>query len=424
VAQHTLWLLNSSAATYFWGNLQVDGSAPGPAAGYGWVVNTVAPTKYCQLKMNNHRPSADFGGSSGLAASSGPVFNTGASWGDSYRSTTTISDTLASGAWQFTLGVMSQTGGTQQGHFQVRLWASVNADGSSPRELTSGPVAGSTCAALSSSFTSISANVSWSAPTITLTNEYLFIQFEWVIDNAGGGAGDDVGFYISNCSITTPLFVAPPFVPDFQFWQSVPSPPAPKPFYGSANYEVLSSSLALTPTLTQTNFEFWQSVPVCASEGPQLKGKASGVLAGYPSVPPFVANLEFWQSAPARASEGPQLKGQAGYALTALQPFVPNLKFWQSAPLPIADLSSSGQVSYALGHPVASVLPFIPNLQIWQSVLPLVPTLSYGGQVGYEMLSSIFGIHDPYAVVLDDVQLYKAGLSDALTYEATLSDQS
>jgi uncharacterized protein (TIGR02217 family) len=50
----------------------------------------------------------------------------------------------------------------------------------------------------------MSADISWSAPAVTLTAEYLFVQLEWVIDVAGTASGDDVRFYISLCSFTAP----------------------------------------------------------------------------------------------------------------------------------------------------------------------------------------------------------------------------
>jgi len=610
VTQHTFWLLNSSAATYFWGDLQVDGSAPGAAAGYGWVVGTLTPTKYCLFKMNNHRPSADFGGSSGLAASTGPV--TGGSTADSYRSTTTINDTLDAGfggKWAFKLGIMSTIAGTQQGHFQVRVWASTHADGSSPRELTSGPVAGSTCAPLSLSYTSFPAPIVWTAPTITLTNEYLFFQLEWVVDNAGGGAGDDVGFYISTSSVVTPsgnlsidgaqpgtatsnnvvsaaalttvqagdIIIAYVYAEwaqsvgaagsvsgisgggltwnkrasqslfgqgqstnsdysDLELWWAY-APTAlssvtitatfTKPggnnfdaaainvfgvtgFFGTtyslnpwdshislpatgtlafaaanpacvlstsnartmvigaagaslasldfnsayleAGYTGIVSGTVVGPTniatcsvqfrnfaTVQTNltvdysdagtegwifigdalsvfgavappfvadFEFWQSAPARASEGPPLKGLASGVLAGYPSAPapPIIPNLPYWRTIPSQPSAGPPLDGLSNQILMgypnnpantyALQQT--SFEYWGGVPTVTPQpIPPRGSPNFELGLPIVTGIPTMPNYLYWQGVLnqipqPVTPTPNFDSSYNVPVPSGTF----------------------------------
>ena len=188
----TFYLLASTAGSSNpgWGDLQIGGSAPGSAAYSGWIVDTVAPTKYCLANIPNELASSGFGASTTLTASP--------SIGDSYRSQTAITASYASGTWALTIAMMNSVAGGQKGHLRMRAWASTNSNGTSARELTSGAVVGSTTPSMPSTFTPYDASISWSAaPSITLSSEYLFFQFEWVIDTAASSCGR----YSSNLNV-------------------------------------------------------------------------------------------------------------------------------------------------------------------------------------------------------------------------------
>ena len=115
------------------------------------------------------------------------------------------SGVFASGNWTFTWNARASTVGLV-GRLGMRVWASVNADGSSARELTSGEVFSSSVT-LS---TTVNTNwaITWAAPTITLTNEYLFFQLEYQEQTTAGGSNSDNALFRVGSSIVTTNFAA------------------------------------------------------------------------------------------------------------------------------------------------------------------------------------------------------------------------
>ena len=173
----------------------------------GWVVDTVTATKYALMTAPNNPASTAFTSGSPLSSATGPGL------GDSFRTELASSTTYASGTWAFTIAVLASSANSQKGHLRMRVWASTSSAGTSPRELTGSIVAGNVTPAMTVAFTSYDASLSWSAPSITLSAEYLFFQFEWAIDQAGSGSGSDVKFSVGSCYFTT----SSPAAPQIQF---------------------------------------------------------------------------------------------------------------------------------------------------------------------------------------------------------------
>lgn len=113
-----------------------------------------------------------------------PTAALAASASDCWRSETTLTGTFAAGTWTFNLRI-DDTQFSSGGSFALdfRLWRSVNANGSSPTQITSGIVRGA-------SVTDTTELIDLSATTpslgsVTLSNEYLFLQV--AVSNDGTG---------------------------------------------------------------------------------------------------------------------------------------------------------------------------------------------------------------------------------------------
>jgi hypothetical protein len=95
------------------------------------------------------------------------------------------------------------------GQVKFRLWRSVNADGSAATQITPGWQASSTiewtAASQDQAF-----QITWSpGGTVTLTNEYLFLEIEWSIVGTGGNSNLYVWWVLNNGAaemLTTPDF--------------------------------------------------------------------------------------------------------------------------------------------------------------------------------------------------------------------------
>lgn len=206
LAQKTYYFLNSPVN--FSGNnflaLQ-DGGIP-PSGSYdegGWFVGTTAPTVYSLFYATAERLAGTFQGSTTLTA------NPDHTNGDCYVTPAPLSGTIPAGNWVFTMAVDANTAHGQAGHLQMRVFAATGQDGSGARLLSGSPlVTGS--ATLATAYVIYPTDLVWNAPAVTLANEYLLFQMEWVIETAGSDASDDVRFHIGSylgspmTSIVTP----------------------------------------------------------------------------------------------------------------------------------------------------------------------------------------------------------------------------
>lgn len=204
MTQHLFWYVDTGVTGYNGGELRDGAPQPGVVieAG-GWVVGTNPANRFGIQEYSGGCPAGDFAGTTRLT---NPPVNT-PNKADCFRSANALTTTFDAGTWQWSMSVASAAAADgQRGHFQIKVWKSSNADGSSATELTSGvPIAGLECPAINGTFTRYAgADISWAAPEISLSAEYLFVQHEWVTDVAGTNSSDDVRLWIHNCSILTP----------------------------------------------------------------------------------------------------------------------------------------------------------------------------------------------------------------------------
>jgi hypothetical protein len=83
----------------------------------------------------------------------------------------------------------------------MRVWASTNISGTGARELTSGEIFGTSN--LLSTTANTNSGITWNAPAITLTNEYLFFQLEFQEQTTAGSSNTDTALFRVGSSITT-----------------------------------------------------------------------------------------------------------------------------------------------------------------------------------------------------------------------------
>ncbi len=217
MATITWWILGTSAATPNWfGNLQEGGSAPTAATtSYGYIPSTTAlttPFWRSREGATAAAPASAALASSWIASTSGPTKgtnNTNTTAGDSFITPNSYSGVFANSAWTFNWVFRATIIGAV-GQVNMRVWASVNADGTSARELTSGAVSGSIIS-LNALNTDFNSSISWSPGLITLNNEFLFFQPEWQ-ETTVGASGSTVrpraGFSTINSNIVSSDFVS------------------------------------------------------------------------------------------------------------------------------------------------------------------------------------------------------------------------
>jgi hypothetical protein len=162
------------------------------------------------------------------------------------------------------------------GRLRMRVWRSLNADGTSATEITSGTQVGATVTL--STTTDQNTSISWSPGSITLIEEYLFFQLEWQETTAGSSSTSNVLFRIGTASITTPDFTASSVV----IWN--PQDKFSSITLSNGNLSATSSSLdkSVRASHTRTTGYFELFINTSASTpGPGL-GNSSMLLTSYP----------------------------------------------------------------------------------------------------------------------------------------------
>ncbi len=206
----TFYILGSNAVTpNFWGNMQ-DTAAPASAnSAFGWApAKTSTATPYYPAHLGATNTNSSQSATSLIASASGPTKGTGTgatTAGDSFV-IGPYSGKFLSGAWTLNPMLRATVAGAI-GHLNMRVWASVNADGSSARELTSGSLIGTPVTLSTSVDVNGLGTTGWTPPDITLLNEYLFFQFEWQETTTGTSNSNDVLFRISTGLIGTFTFI-------------------------------------------------------------------------------------------------------------------------------------------------------------------------------------------------------------------------
>lgn len=168
----------------------------------GWNPGTTAPPRFCVMdsQLEVASTSADWVGT--LPARSVPN-NTR---GDSFRTPATRNGSYAAGSWSFGIRL---GGGFFNGRFQLRfrVWRSASADGAGATEVTTSDIiVGPTTANISATVTALITGT-WSAPALSLANEYLFFQIIFDLTQVPGGATQDANIYEgADVNVTTTEF--------------------------------------------------------------------------------------------------------------------------------------------------------------------------------------------------------------------------
>ncbi len=194
-------LLNSTASSSTYGSLQDGGSTTTATTATGWTVGTTAGTVYANQNYTTKVTAATFGGTPKPSAAP-------ANAGECWRSSNPLTGHFEAGTWTIALSVIAVTSAaTGTGRLRVRIWKSVNADGSSATELTTSTISTTQYNNLT---TGAAQNLTGSQAITgtTFAAEYLFIEVACEIDTASGNVGSDVLIRIdqTNSKLTTAFF--------------------------------------------------------------------------------------------------------------------------------------------------------------------------------------------------------------------------
>jgi hypothetical protein len=149
----------------------------------GWTCDKKASPNYSELYPDTVRAATTFVTTEPSAFSA-----------HGYRTAATLNGTFANSNWVLAYKVKCNTYYAQDGVLKFRLWRSANTDGSGAAQVTPGWQASGTIA-----FTAANqyqtGSITWvPGGTVTLTNEYLFLELEWSATVSGGNNAAAVYF--------------------------------------------------------------------------------------------------------------------------------------------------------------------------------------------------------------------------------------
>lgn len=206
MAVKTFYGLDAVAVTPNWYSILQDGGAA-PAAsqcGYGYQTKGLATPFYFQSHLGAAAGSVSGQAGSYIAALTAPTKGTGATnatAGDSFVSPMPYTGTFPAGNWTLAFGFINSSTTACSGNIRCRVWASTNASGVGARQLSTGVLTGSTISISNAGPTQSS--ITWAAPAITMANEYLFFQVEWLTSGTPGAATTIIFYYASKVVFTT-----------------------------------------------------------------------------------------------------------------------------------------------------------------------------------------------------------------------------
>jgi hypothetical protein len=217
---------------WYWKNATASGSSHGSlsevaptantgALATGWTVDTVA-SGYSLMIWGTRRASSTFAAPAQPA--SAPTTNDCVRTTDG-TGTGKYTGAFVAGVWTLASTLSSAIMSGSNVKLEFRLWRSVNADGSSATEITSGAVETNAFVGVDSGANLVSGT--FSPGVVTLTGEYLFLQVACRINALGsGGATEDANISIFQmvgatpgvAAITSPEFTASgsEMIPKFQ----------------------------------------------------------------------------------------------------------------------------------------------------------------------------------------------------------------
>ena len=165
----------------------VDGTAQAAASRTdGWTVAKLAAAQMAEFDAATKQASGAFSSATKPAS-----FLTGAT-ANAFKTPAALTGDFANTSWVFTWAVRAGTASSQAGRMRMRVFRSVNADGSAATEITGSTQVGTTSAALTTTADGTT-TVTWSPGAIvTLANEFLFFVIAWEITTAAGSNSADV----------------------------------------------------------------------------------------------------------------------------------------------------------------------------------------------------------------------------------------
>jgi hypothetical protein len=191
-----LSLANLAAAAY---NALLIAVPGGANVAQGWTVGTRTAPNYSALQGDTI--------SSAFNTSEPSAFS---AWG--YRTEQVVNGVYANSDWSLLVKVRADTAYyAQTGYVGFRLWRSANANGSGATQITPGWQY-STEVVFAAVSDYQAKTITWSpGATVTLTNEYLWVEIVWSCVTSGGNAAAKV-YFVENEgaaeTLTTPDFTA------------------------------------------------------------------------------------------------------------------------------------------------------------------------------------------------------------------------
>jgi hypothetical protein len=233
-------LIGSAPAPSFWHGITDTMGTTGVSTLCGWTTTaTTSNGKYAMMRAMA-TVAATSATTSQLGAISVPTPGTGAAattTGQAFRSEFPYKGTVAAGTWTANMVLKSTFATAMNVTVRVRIWRSVNENGSSGTELTSGAITASS-STLANTAQTISPSVSLGS--ITLDNEYLFFAVELLVNTTTVSASVLIQ---SDTNFVTPNFTSAQKI----FWLTNTTPASPG-FFGALQEDGTPPSQALSTT--------------------------------------------------------------------------------------------------------------------------------------------------------------------------------
>lgn len=201
MATKTLYLTSGVASGAAHHALQDGGTAPSSATMVtGWTTGTTVADRYSRMSAGVERAATTF---TSTVQPNGAPDNT---LGDCFRSPLPLTGVFAAGNWTYSFPIIASASSSKTGRIRVRLWGSSNATGSSATEIGS---ARALSVANADDVEAISSGTV-SEPSVTLTNQYLFVQVAWHIVTDSSSSTSDVLLRTGSAgSVTTTNLAVP-----------------------------------------------------------------------------------------------------------------------------------------------------------------------------------------------------------------------
>jgi len=131
---------------------------------------------------------------------------------NAFKTPTALTGVFANTAWTFTFAVRAVVLSAQAGRMRMRVYRSVNLDGTAATEITGATQVGTTSTVLSTT-ADVTTVVTWSPGAVSLSNEYLFFVLAWEITTASGSNTSDVVLRTGSTGPAGTRLVTPDFAP-------------------------------------------------------------------------------------------------------------------------------------------------------------------------------------------------------------------